>query len=331
MANDSMKPTVAGQDRSSLGASAWAILRLRYRQWVIYFALVVLMIGFSSSSPNFLTLSNIINIFRQTAVVSIIGFAMTFVLTSGEIDLSIGAVMAVSSLVASSILEGHGHWIFASVAALAAGLAFGLFNGFLTTRARIPSFLVTLGSMGIARGIALTVTGTLTIVFVNDTFTEIWGAGDIGPIPTMVVWMIVVFIITYFLYSHTIFGRYVQATGGNLMAARFSGINTDRIKLTTLSMSGLAAGLGGLLMTARLYSGRPYIGQGLEMDVIAAVILGGTSLFGGKGTIIGTLVGALMIGVINNGLVLLGIGTNVQMIVKGAIIIAAVFFGEKAL
>ncbi len=329
MAGDSFNPTV-GPQRPSFLTTAWTNFRRNYRQWVIYLALVVLVLGFTLTSSQFLSLSNFINIFRQTAIVSIIGFAMTFVLTSGEIDLSIGAVMAVSSLVASVTLRDHYHWLLASVAGLVVGVVFGLFNGLLVTRARIPSFLVTLGSMGIARGIALTVTGTLTIVFVNDTFTEVWGAGDIGPIPTMVVWTAIVFIVTYFLYSHTIFGRYVQATGGNLMAARFSGINTNRIKLTTLTMSGLAAGLGGLLMTARLYSGRPYIGQGLEMDVIAAVILGGTSLFGGKGTIIGTLVGALIIGVINNGLVLLGIGTNVQMIVKGVIIIAAVFFGEKA-
>jgi len=329
MASDSVK-SAGGQEKLSFLASAWESLRQRYRQWVIYFALLVLVLGFSSTSPQFLTPSNFINIFRQTAIVSIIGFAMTFVLTSGEIDLSIWAVMAVSSLVASLALKNHHHWIIASVAGLVVGAVFGVFNGLLVTRAKIPSFLVTLGSMGIARGVALTVTGTLTIVFLNDTFAEVWGAGAIGPIPTMVVWTAVVFVITYFLYSHTIFGRYVQATGGNLMAARFSGVDTNRIKLTTLTMTGLAAGLGGLLMTARLYSGRPYIGQGLEMDVIAAVILGGTSLFGGRGTIIGTLVGALIIGVINNGLVLIGVGTNVQMIVKGAIIIAAVFFGEKS-
>ncbi len=179
-----------------------------------------------------------------------------------------------------------------------------LFNGFAGghgPESFIPGYIWAVWD---ATRYALTVTGTLTIVFVNDTFTEVWGAGDIGPVPTMVVWTAIVFVVTYFLYSHTIFGRYVQATGGNLMAARFSGINTNRIKLTTLTMSGLASGLGGLLMTARLYSGRPYIGQGLEMDVIAAVILGGTSLFGGKGTIIGPLVGALSIAEINNGLCL---------------------------
>lgn len=311
--------------------SPWVAVRARLRQWIIYLAFVVLMIGFTIASPQFLTISNILNIARQTAVVSIIGFVMTFVLTAGEIDLSIGAVMALASVVASIILREGGHWVVASLGGLATGAVFGFCNGLLTTRAKIPSFLVTLGSMGIARGIALSITGTLTIVFINDPFTEIWGAGDIGPIPVMVIWMVIVFVITYFLYKHTILGRYVQATGGNLMAARFSGVNTDFIKLATLTMSGLAAGLGSLLMTARLYSGRPYIGQGLELDVIAAVILGGTSLFGGKGTIVGTLIGALIIGVLNNGLILLGIGTNVQMIIKGVIVIAAVFFAEKTI
>lgn len=310
-------------------ASVWAEVGPRLRGSIIYIALIVLMIGFAFASPQFLSVSNILNIGRQTAIVSIIGFAMTFVLTAGEIDLSIGAVMALASVVTSFILREDGHWVVASFAGLATGAGFGLFNGLLTTRAKIPSFLVTLGSMGIARGLALTVTGTLTIVFLNDTFTQFWGAGNIGTVPAIVLWMVLVFVIMYFLYKHTLFGRYVQATGGNLIAARFSGVNTGRIKLITLVMTGLAAGLGGLLSTARLYSGRPYIGQGLELDVIAAVILGGTSLFGGKGTIVGTLVGALIIGVLNNGLILLGVGSNVQMIIKGAIIIAAVFFAEK--
>jgi ribose transport system permease protein len=310
-------------------ASPWSATLTRLRQWIIYLALIVLMIGFTAASPQFLTLSNILNIARQTAVVSIIGFAMTFVLTAGEIDLSIGAVMAFASVVTSLILRDGGNWIIASIAGLVTGAAFGFCNGLLTTRAKIPSFLVTLGSMGIARGIALTLTGTLTIVFINDPFTVFWGAGDIGPVPVMVIWMVIAFVVTYFLFKHTILGRFVQATGGNLTAARFSGVNTDFVKLITLTMSGLTAGLGGLLTTARLYSGRPYIGQGLELDVIAAVILGGTSLFGGKGTVLGTLIGAFIIGVLNNGLILLGIGTNVQMIIKGVIIIAAVFFAEK--
>jgi ribose transport system permease protein len=329
MATESSKPATA-HEKPSILTMALSALRLRYRQWVIYFAFLVLIVGFSLASPQFMTFSNIINILRQTSILAIMAFAMTFVLTAGEIDLSVGSVMAVGSLVASVVLRDGGHWLAASVAGIGSGLAFGAFNGVLTTKAKIPSFLVTLGTLGIARGVALSVTGTLTIVFVNDIFTQVWGVGDVGPIPTLVIWMVVVFVITYFLFNHTLFGRYVQATGGNLQAARFSGVNTDRIKLFTLMMSGGAAGLGGLLITARLVSGRPYIGQGYELDVISAVILGGTSLFGGRGTIVGTLIGALMIGVINNGLVLLGVQTNTQMIVKGVIIIAAVFFGEKA-
>ncbi len=323
------EPSKTTEARDNTHISATAVMRTRLRQWMVYLALIALMVAFTFASPQFLTSSNLLNIAKQTAVVSIIGLAMTFVLTAGEIDLSIGAVMALSSVMASFVLRDGGHWLVASAAGLLTGALFGLFNGLLTTRAKIPSFLVTLGSMGIARGIALTITGTLTIVFINDDFTEIWGAGSLGPIPTMVIWMAVVFVATYFLYKHTIIGRFVQATGGNLMAARFSGVNTNMVKLFTLIMSGLAAGLGGLLMTARLYAGRPYVGEGLELDVIAAVILGGTSLFGGKGTIVGTLVGAFIIGVLNNGLILLGIGTNVQLIIKGVIIIAAVFFAEK--
>lgn len=326
------KPEVVSTSRPStpFAASLWTQAWLRLRQGVIYLAFIVLVIGFSFASPEFLSTSNMLNIGRQTAIVSVIAFAMTFVLTAGEIDLSIGSVMAVSSLMASLMLREGSHWLTASLAGLCMGLIFGLFNGVLTTRAKIPSFLVTLGSMGIARGVALTLTDASTIAFINDDFARIWGAGDIGMVPTIVIWVAIIFVIAYFFYNHTIFGRYVQATGGNLTAARYSGINTDRIKLLMLMMSGLAAGLAGLLITARLYSGRPYVGQGLELDVIAAVILGGTSLFGGRGTIVGTLVGALLIGVVNNGLVLLGIATSVQMIIKGAIIIAAVFFAEKS-
>jgi ribose/xylose/arabinose/galactoside ABC-type transport system permease subunit len=326
-----LKPEIAPASRQGarLAASVWTQMWLRLRQGVIYLAFIVLVIGFSFASPEFLSTSNMLNIGRQTAIVSVIAFAMTFVLTAGEIDLSIGSVMAVSSLIASLMLRDGSHWLMASLAGLVMGLVFGLFNGLLTTRAKIPSFLVTLGSMGIARGVALTLTDASTIAFINDDFARIWGAGDIGMVPTIIIWVAIIFVIAYFFYNHTIFGRYVQATGGNLTAARFSGINTDRIKLLMLMMSGLAAGLAGLLITARLYSGRPYVGQGLELDVIAAVILGGTSLFGGRGTIVGTLVGALLIGVVNNGLVLLGIATSVQMIIKGAIIIAAVFFAEK--
>jgi ribose transport system permease protein len=330
MATESAK-TETGRNKTSMLTTGLAALRLRYRQWVIYFAFVVLLVVFSFANPQFLTFGNIINILRQTSILAIMAFAMTFVLTAGEIDLSVGSVMAVGSLVASIFLRNGSHWLIASLAGIGACVLFGAFNGLLTTKAKIPSFLVTLGSLGIARGVALSVTGTLTIVFVNDTFTQVWGLGDLGPIPLLVVWMIVVFIITYFLFNHTLFGRYVQATGGNLLAARFSGVNTDRIKLLTLMMSAGAAGMGGLLMTARLVYGRPYIGQGFELDVISAVILGGTSLFGGRGTIAGTLIGALIMGSINNGLVLLGVETNTQMIVKGAIIIAAVFFGEKAI
>jgi ribose transport system permease protein len=330
MATESTK-SETGRSKASTPIAGVTGLRFRYRQWVIYFAFVALLVAFSFANPQFLTFGNIINILRQTSILAIMAFAMTFVLTAGEIDLSVGSVMAVGSLVASIFLRDGSHWLIASLAGIGACVLFGAFNGLLTTKAKIPSFLVTLGSLGIARGVALSVTGTLTIVFVNDTFTQVWGLGDIGPIPLLVVWMIVVFIITYFLFNHTLFGRYVQATGGNLLAARFSGVNTDRIKLLALMMSAGAAGLGGLLMTARLVSGRPYIGQGFELDVISAVILGGTSLFGGRGTIAGTLIGALIMGSINNGLVLLGVETNTQMIVKGAIIIAAVFFGEKAI
>jgi len=216
-------------------------------------------------------------------------------------------------------------------AGVGTGLAIGLINGLLVTKAAIPSFLVTLGSMGAVKGMAMWITDTAPVPIINDRFNFIFGAGDIGPIPVLLLWVLVFTVIAHVLLRKTSFGRQTLATGGNENAAKFSGVNTARIKLLVFLGTGLMAGLSGLLYAGRMNAGRFSFGEGDELSVIAAVILGGTSLFGGVGTIIGTVVGALMIGTINNGLIIMGLDVSQQMMIKGLIIILAVMFGKKAI
>jgi ribose transport system permease protein len=207
---------------------------------------------------------------------------------------------------------------------LLTGLAIGCLNGVLVTRIGIPSFLVTLGMQGIATGTAMWVTQTAPVPIANETYTFIFGSGNVGPIPTLFIWTFTALIIGHIGLKNTPYGRQVLATGGNETAARYSGINTKQIKFVTFTVMSVVAALSGMLYAGRLHSGRFQWGQGDELSVIAAVVLGGTSLFGGKGSVIGTIFGAVLIGLINNGLILMGLESSQQMIVRGAIIIMAV-------
>ena len=303
--------------------------KLSWRNWFIYIVLVGLVIFFSLINKNFATISNFSVIGRQTAMVSVIGFGMTFVITAAQIDLSVGSIVGLVGMTSTLALQWGWGLLGASLIGILTGTLIGLVNGVITAKAKIPAFLVTLGMLGIARGISLTLTGTRTVVVYDKSFPALWGAGNIVGIPVSVVWVAVFFVISILLYDYTVFGNYVKATGGNLKAAIYSGINTDGMIIRVLTLSGTFSAIAGLLMAARLSAGRPEVGSGMELDAIAAVILGGTSLFGGKGSIINTLIGALIMGVISNGLVILGIGSSIQMIVKGAIIIAAVSLSEK--
>jgi ribose transport system permease protein len=301
-----------------------------WHNWFIYIVLFLLVTAFSLLNKNFFSLTNFGVIGRQTAMVSLIAFGMTFVITAAQIDLSVGSIVGLVGMMATLSLQ-WGLGIFgASLVGMLTGTLVGLVNGVITAKLRIPSFLVTLGMLGIARGISLTVTGTQTVVVYNKAFPALWGAGMICGFPVSVLWVLLFLIITIVLYNYTVFGNHVKATGGNIVAAKFSGVNTDAVIIKVLMLSGFLSSIAGLLMTARLAAGRPEVGSGMELDAIAAVILGGTSLFGGRGSIINTLIGALIMGVISNGLVILGLGSSIQMIVKGAIIIAAVSLSEKS-
>jgi ribose transport system permease protein len=318
----------------SKGSNVFAALRhFNWRQYIVYIAFVGIFIYFAVtlSSDGFLTMNNSLNIIRQTAIISIMGVAMTFVMSAAEIDLSVGSIAALSSLTTALALQSGYGILGAIVAGLGTGFIIGLINGMLVTKVAIPSFLVTLGMMGIAKGLAMWVTQTAPVPIINETYVYIFGSGNIGSVPVLLLWTLVIVAIGHVMLKKTAFGRRVLATGGNPVAARYSGVNVQRTKLYVLIGSGLMAGLAGMLYAGRMHAGRYTFGEGDELSVIAAVILGGTSLFGGVGTVIGTVIGSLMIGTINNGLIIMGLDVSQQNIVRGLIIILAVAFGRKSL
>lgn len=305
-------------------------LRLDTQDLVLYSSFVILVIAFSFLSPFFFSATNFANIGRQTAMVSIMAVGMTFVIVSGQIDLSVGSIVALSSMVAAlAMRDVGGGWVTGAVIALAVGALAGFVNGALTNWLKIPSFLVTLGTLGVARGTALLLTDTRPVIVNEPRYQLLFGDGDLFGIPAPIFWTIVFLVAGFMWLQRTAFGRKVYATGGNAEAARFSGIAVNRVRIIALTLSGMTAGMAGMVFSARAHAARPVIGEGMELDVIAAVILGGTSLFGGKGTIIGALVGSLLIGVLNNGLNLTGVPSAAQLAIKGGLIIAAVAFGRR--
>jgi ribose transport system permease protein len=296
-----------------------------WRQYVIYAGFVAIFIFFSLTLGNkgFLDPNNLLNIVRQTAMIAIMAVAMTFVLSAGEIDLAIGAVAGLVSVTTAMALTKFG-LIGGIFGGILTGIIVGLVNGLLTTRVGIPSFLVTLAMMGIARGTAMWISNTAAIPILDRTYYFSFGSGNLGPVPVLLVWALVVAVIGHIALRKTTFGRKVLATGGSETAARFTGIKTHNIKLQVLIISSTAAAIAGMLYAGRLRSGRFQLGEGDELSVIAAAVLGGTSLFGGFGSVIGSIVGALMIGLINNGLILMGLEFSQQLIARGVIIILAV-------
>lgn len=319
-------------ERSAGRMSGAALRAFDWRQYIIYigFIAVFLVFAVTLSDKGFLTPTNLLNIFRQTATISIMAVAMTFVIGAGNIDLSVGAVVGLSSVTTALSLGIWGLPLPAAVlVGLLTGLVVGVANGFLVAYIGIPSFLVTLGTLGIVNGAAQWLSNTAPIPIQNDTFTNMFGSADVGPIPSLLIWTAVIFVVGHVVLRRTTYGRRVLATGGNAVAARFSGVDTRRITFLVMAVMGVTAGLTGMLQAGRLHSGRFEFGQGAELSVIAAVILGGTSLFGGRATVIGTLLGSLMIGLINNGLTLASLPTSQQFIVRGLIIILAVSLAKK--
>jgi ribose transport system permease protein len=301
-----------------------------WRRYVIYIGFTIIFCYFAATlhGDGFLTQTNLLNIVRQTTTISVMAVAMTLVIAAAEIDLSVGALAGLASVTTAMAIA---HWgVAAGIAiGLGTGLLVGSINGLLVTLFSIPSFLVTLGMLGIARGVAMWITATAPQPILENSFNNPFGSGNIGPVPSLFFWTAVFVALGTLILRKTSFGRQVLATGGNRIAAEYTGVNTKRIKFTVLVMSGFAASFAGMLYAGRLQSGRFQWGDGDELSVIAAVILGGTSLFGGGGSVIGALFGSLMIGLINNGLILAGLEVSQQLVVRGVIIILAVALARR--
>lgn len=301
-----------------------------WRRYVIYIGFVVIFVFFAVllGDEGFLSANNLLNIFRQTATITVIAVGMTYVIACAEIDLSVGSVAGLSSVCAAMGIAAFG-LVPGIIAGLLVGVVIGAVNGALVSLLGIPSFLVTLGMLGVAAGLAQWITSSAPQPILNDGFILIFGGGNFGPVPGLLVWSAIFVVLGAVAMNKTRFGRQVLATGGNRTAAQFTGVNTKRIKFQVMLLSGVVASVAGMLYAGRLESGRFQWGSGDELSAIAAVILGGTSLFGGAGSVVGTLVGALLIGLINNGLILAGLDSSQQQVVRGVIIILAVALARK--
>jgi ribose transport system permease protein len=304
--------------------------RFEWQQNIIYigFAAVFILFAVLLADSGFTSPNNLLNIFRQTATISIMAVAMTYVIAAAEIDLSIGSVAGLAAVVSAMTIDSFG-LIPGIAAGLAVGAIAGAISGGLVAWLKVPSFLVTLGMLGLVVGVARWITSSAPVPIADQTFIAIFGGADLGPIPGLLIWVAVAVTIGAIVMNKTKFGRHVRATGGNLVAAGYTGVKTARVKFMVLLLSGVIASLAGMLYAGRLQSGRFQWGTGDELSVIAAVILGGTSLFGGRGQVVGSLFGALFIGLINNGLILAGLDVSQQQVVRGAIIILAVALSRK--
>jgi len=297
-------------------------------EYGIILAFIALVIALSFASPYFLRMKNILNVLRQTSVNALLAIGMTFVILTGGIDLSVGSVLAFGGVVAASLASDalFGPIVnpfLAAGAGLLGGLILGSVNGVFVAKWRMPAFVVTLGMLSMARGFTFIYTDGMPVPRIDERFL-VFGQGRFLGIPLPVIILAVVFSLSWVILYKTRYGRYIYAVGGNEKSAKISGVNTRFIVFTVYVISGLLSALGGIILTARTTAGLPQAGQAYELDAIAAVVIGGTSLSGGQGALSGTLIGALLIGVINNGLDLLGVSSYFQQVIKGAIIIGAV-------
>lgn len=302
-----------------------------FRQSTVFYPLVgliVVSLVMVFASDSFLSYSNLSNIARQISVIGIIAVGMTFAILTGGIDLSVGAVMALSGTVAAGLMVKGVDAPFALLVGVSIALVFGMCNGALVAFARMPPIIVTLATMGIARGLALMYTSGYPINGL-PAWVKFFGSGSVFGVQAPIIIMLVVYLFAWVLLERTAFGRYVYAIGGNEQAARLSGVRVSVYKMLVYTVGGLTVGIAGIVITSRLMSGQPNAGVGFEMDAIAAVVMGGTSIAGGRGSVIGTLLGALLLGVLNNGLNMMGMDPYVQNVIKGGIILLAIYIGRE--
>lgn len=302
-----------------------------FREMGILAAFVVILLTLMILSPNaFARPANLINILKQASINGILATGMMYVIISGGIDLSVGSTVALSGVIAATFAHpGEYPLIVPVILSIAIGAVVGLINGVGVAYGSIPPFIVTLGMMTIVRGAALIAANGQPVFGVTDQFENIAGGFVFDTIPNLVIYFIVVTLVLAFVLTKTVFGRRVYAIGGNETAANVSGINVGRIKVAVYTLCGMLAGFAGLLLASRIISGNPTSGQSYELDAIAAVIIGGVSMSGGSGKWYGTVIGALLIAVISNGLDILNVSSHFQLIIKGLIIIIAVLIDIK--
>lgn len=290
--------------------------------------LVLIVVILSVVNGDFLTVGNIFNVLRQISINALIAFGMTFVILTGGIDLSVGSILALSSAFTAGLMaSGMNTWLAVGIG-LVGGLIMGAINGLLITKGKVAPFIATLATMTVFRGLTLVYTQGRPITGFKEDFALL-GKGYFLQIPMPIIWMVIAFAVLYIILKHTTFGRRVYALGSNEEATWLSGINTSKVKILVYSISGLLASISGIILTSRLNSAQPTAGGAFELDAIAAVVLGGTSLSGGRGWIVGTLIGAMIIGVLDNGLNLLNVSSFYQQVVKGVVILIAVLLDRS--
>nr|WP_263705614.1 ribose ABC transporter permease [Shouchella tritolerans] len=295
-----------------------------------FIGLFLIILIISILNPGFLSAPNLLNVLRQVSINALIAFGMTFVILTGGIDLSVGAILAFSGAVTATLLSSGMDPVLAILIGLLVGAALGAINGIIIAKGKVAPFIATLATMTIYRGATLMFTDGRPVSNLGDsTLFQMLGGGYFFGIPMPAITMMISFVVLYLILKKTTFGRRVYAVGGNEEASILSGIKVDRIKIYVYSLTGFLAAIAGVILTSRLNSAQPTAGTMYELDAIAAVVLGGTSLTGGKGWIVGTLIGALIIGVLNNGLNLLGVSSFFQQVVKGSVILLAVLLDRR--
>lgn len=298
-------------------------------KYIVYIIFVLCLIIFGIwLKGSFFSLSNLLNITRQACAVSVMAIGMVFVIGLGHIDLSIGSVVAVSSLITAYILRDTGNPVLAVIVAIGFGAIVGLFNGLCVTTIGMPAFLTTLGSQAILTGIAMWISATKAVPITHKGFLFWFGSGTIGQVPILLLWAVGATVIGYIVLNNTSYGRKILATGGNATSAKYSGVRVNKITVLAFIYNGCLAAIAGTLYAGRAHSARWDFGSGVEMNVIAAVVLGGTAMSGGTGSAIGALIGSFLIMMIDNGLVIGGLGVAQQTFMRGIIIILAVALSE---
>ncbi|MBS1894832.1 MAG: ABC transporter permease [Actinobacteria bacterium] len=295
-------------------------------RYAVYLGFVAIFIVFSItlSEDGFTSGRNLLNILEATAPITVMAVATAFVLGAGEVDFSLGAVVALSSLVAALVLRETDVAVLGALAGLGTGAAIGLLNGSMTTLLRLTSFLVTLGTMGLVTGLAQRITNLESVPSVNETFNDVFGSGEVLGVSTLILWSLAAVALGHYVLRHRRTGAHVLASGDNAAAAQVSGVRVRRVRIGVLVASGIAAAFAGLMYTANLHGATYSLGSTDLLTVVAAVVIGGTRLLGGRSTVIGALVGSLLLGVVNNGLILSGFSTSEQQIAQGVIILVAV-------